>query len=228
MSKKFRPFNKKNTKPVYLQPLPLDRYYFAYGSNTNLKQMKQRCPRAKAVGVFTLNDFALMMRGVADIEQVSGARCHGVLWKISSACEASLDRAEGFPHFYGKETIEVYQGSRAVQTIVYTMQEKSWPYRPCKSYYDRIRDGYNTFNIAQIQLDDACDFSHRGLDGPYANRKQNKIPHLHPQLEAHYDELEKQWQAQRVTSNPSHKSELFQDDWERDSYYTKPSNSFRF
>jgi hypothetical protein len=48
----------------------------------------------------------------------------GVLWKLTEACEKSLDHYEAFPALYGKETVRV-RGSDGTEYRVtaYTMQE---------------------------------------------------------------------------------------------------------
>ena len=86
-----------------------DRYYFAYGSNMNLEQMKYRCPAAEVVENVRLEDYRLAFRGkapgngVATVLPEKGSCVEGVLWKITEAFEKSLDFYEGFPSFYGKE-----------------------------------------------------------------------------------------------------------------------------
>ncbi|MFR3411140.1 MAG: gamma-glutamylcyclotransferase family protein [Coprococcus sp.] len=45
--------------------------------------------------------------GVATVLPEKGSYVEGVLWKITEACEKSLDFYEGFPSFYGKESIRV-------------------------------------------------------------------------------------------------------------------------
>lgn len=214
-------------KPTFIRPVKLDRYYFAYGSNTNLAQMAVRCPSAKALGVATLPEYALMMRGVADIEQVEGARCHGVLWHISKGNQATLDRYEGYPYFYDRKRIDVIHNGEKVSAIVYEMFEKSHTYRPTKAYYDKIKNGYKAFHINQVQLEDACDFSHRGLLGPYAARKENKIPHLHPQYMAYQKELDKQLDLRMPYKKQmgSQQDAWLQDDESQyDHYFTQPDN----
>ena len=82
-----------------------DRYYFAYGSNMNLEQMKYRCPAAEVVENVRLEDYRLAFRGkapgngVATVLPEKGSCVEGVLWKITEACEKSLDFYEGFPSF---------------------------------------------------------------------------------------------------------------------------------
>lgn len=44
----------------------MKRYYLAYGSNLNLREMRKRCWRAKLIGSAVLNDYQLVYRGSAD------------------------------------------------------------------------------------------------------------------------------------------------------------------
>ena len=39
------------------------RYYIAYGSNLNLRQMKMRCPTAKVMGTSVIKDYELLFKG---------------------------------------------------------------------------------------------------------------------------------------------------------------------
>ena len=74
----------------------------------------------------------------------------GVLWKITEACEKNLDFYEGFPNFYGKETIQVKdQAGTAREVFVYTMNSphKDVPARPSKFYLDGILEGYKDNQI---------------------------------------------------------------------------------
>ena len=51
-----------------------------------------------------------------------GSYVEGVLWKITEACEKSLDFYEGFPSFYGKESIRVKnQDGVEKEVFVYMM-----------------------------------------------------------------------------------------------------------
>lgn len=74
-----------------------ERYYFAYGSNMNLGQMRFRCPDAEVVGNVRLEDYRLAFRGrapgngVATVLPEKGSCVDGVLWKITEACEKNLD-----------------------------------------------------------------------------------------------------------------------------------------
>ena len=103
--------------------------YFAYGSNMNLDQMAYRCPAAEAVCTAKLEGYELFFagrpgNGVASIRPKQGGTVVGVLWKLTEACEKSLDHYEAFPALYGKETVRV-RGSDGTEYRVtaYTMQE---------------------------------------------------------------------------------------------------------
>lgn len=69
-----------------------ERYYFAYGSNMNLGQMRFRCPDAEVVGNVRLEDYRLAFRGrapgngVATVLPEKGSCVDGVLWRITEAC----------------------------------------------------------------------------------------------------------------------------------------------
>ena len=39
------------------------RYYIAYGSNLNVRQMKFRCPTARIIGTSFINDYELLFKG---------------------------------------------------------------------------------------------------------------------------------------------------------------------
>ena len=96
-----------------------ERLYIAYGSNLNLEQMGRRCPTAEVVGTAMLKDWRLRFRGgdhsaVATIERDKGFQVPVLVWRIQPRDEAALDRYEGFPFLYRKETLcVVVNGKRA-------------------------------------------------------------------------------------------------------------------
>ena len=88
--------------------------YAAYGSNINLEQMAFRCPAAQVIGKGWLMDYQLMFLGVsrgrggvATVEPRKGRRVPILLWAIDPDCEEALDRYEGWPTLYRKETLPV-------------------------------------------------------------------------------------------------------------------------
>ena len=145
-----------------------ERYYFAYGSNMNLGQMRFRCPDAEVVGNVRLEDYRLAFRGrapgngVATVLPEKGSCVDGVLWRITEACEKNLDFYEGFPNFYGKETIQVKDQAGALREVfVYTMNSphKDVPARPSKFYLDGILEG--CLEMIADKGSDGCSKTHQ-------------------------------------------------------------------
>ncbi|MFA5638394.1 MAG: gamma-glutamylcyclotransferase family protein [Anaerovoracaceae bacterium] len=132
--------------------------YLAYGSNLNLEQMAHRCPTAKPVGATFLKDYALFFRGghggaVATVEPTKGARVPVLVWEITPADEAALDRYEGFPFLYRKETVRVRLDGKTATVMVYIMNDERTPGSPSCYYYSVILEGYKAagFDIAILK-----------------------------------------------------------------------------
>ncbi|HOE18082.1 MAG: gamma-glutamylcyclotransferase family protein [Saccharofermentanales bacterium] len=121
--------------------------YLAYGSNLNMKQMAQRCPTAKVLGGAKLTGYQLLFRGggggaVATVEKEKNGSVPVLLWEITPRDEAALDRYEGYPRLYRKETVKVRLKGKWIEAMVYIMNE-GWPLGvPSRYYYDVIREGY--------------------------------------------------------------------------------------
>ena len=76
-----------------------NRLLIAYGSNLNRKQMSYRCPTAKLLGASTLRNHRLVFRGphaaaVTNVEDLKGRSVPVLVWEITPADEAALDRYE--------------------------------------------------------------------------------------------------------------------------------------
>jgi gamma-glutamylcyclotransferase (GGCT)/AIG2-like uncharacterized protein YtfP len=140
------------------------RYYFAYGSNLNRMQFDRRCPNATPVSTGKLKNWTLVFRGVADIVPVDeerGAYVVGALYEITDACEAALDRYEGFPHLYGKEKIEVeLPNGETVEAMVYTMNFGT-PAPPNSVYYLTISNGFRDWELPESTLKNALALAFR-------------------------------------------------------------------
>ena len=127
----------------------LNNLYFAYGSNMNLGQMEYRCPAAVPVGAVHLDDFRLAFRGaglsaVATIVPEAGSHVDGVLWSITSDCEKSLDRYEGYPNFYGKQAVCVADAAGNKHTVMAYVMNAPYCERcgiPSRTYADGILEG---------------------------------------------------------------------------------------
>jgi hypothetical protein len=123
------------------------RLYIAYGSNLNFEQMAQRCPTAQVVGTSVMKDWRLLFRGelrgaVATVERFRGSFVPILVWRLQPQDEATLDRYEGWPHLYRKETLRIRLNGKTVEAMIYIMNEIR-PYGlPSPYYFSTIREGY--------------------------------------------------------------------------------------
>lgn len=135
--------------------------YFAYGSNMNLHQMDFRCPGAQRMGKVVLKDHALAFRcGVLTILPCEGSSVEGVMWRVNQKDERTLDRYEGAPRMYAKETVTVQDTHAANHSVlVYIMNS---PYKdevvpPRREYLNGVLEGCRQNGIEQQPVCNAAD-----------------------------------------------------------------------
>ena len=115
--------------------------YIAYGSNINLEQMAYRCPTAERISTGFVENYELEFRRVATIIPKQDNKVPVLVWELKPEDEKSLDRYEGFPNMYRKETIPVKIGDEVVDGMVYIMNGGQIS-PPPESYYTGILKGY--------------------------------------------------------------------------------------
>ena len=125
-----------------------NKLYIAYGSNLNREQMAHRCPTARVLGAGMMDGWRLLFRGaregaVATVEPCQGSSVPVLVWEITPADEATLDRYEGWPFFYRKETVKVELNGKTVSAKIYIMNEGRPLGQPSCYYYSVILEGYN-------------------------------------------------------------------------------------
>ena len=144
------------------------RLYIAYGSNLNVPQMRMRCPHATILGTANLKGWELLFKGsktgsYLTIEECTGGTVPVVIWEVTAADEAALDRYEGFPNFYYKKDIKLqYKGirtgkRRTVTAFAYVMHEDRPIGIPTNFYMRTCLEGYDTFYFDKNILIDAYD-----------------------------------------------------------------------
>lgn len=144
----------------------MSRYYLAYGSNLNVRQMRFRCPTALVVGRGVIKDYRLLFKGsktgsFLTIEKAKGYEVPVAVWKVDEACEESLDRYEGYPSFYYKKEIEIDFKSikkglpHHSKAFVYIMHEERELGIPSRSYVEVCLEGYRTFGFNPILIEEA-------------------------------------------------------------------------
>lgn len=128
--------------------------YLAYGSNLNKEQMSYRCPDALPLIGCVANGWRLVFRGVADITPDKASNLPVGLWRITSECEAALDRYEGYPRLYRKEyiTLGAWAGMwRGETAMTYVMNHDSIA-PPSQIYLKTIAEGYRDFKLPMTSL----------------------------------------------------------------------------
>jgi gamma-glutamylcyclotransferase (GGCT)/AIG2-like uncharacterized protein YtfP len=135
-------------------------YYFAYGMNTHLGQMAQRCPTAEVVGVAELQDYALEFSCHCNVVPAPGSSVPGLLWTITDQDLEALDWTEGYPNYYDRVRVPVVIDELALNAVVYFMPGKTQPCPPGRGYLDLVRTGYAQNKINQTQLEQALNKSY--------------------------------------------------------------------
>ena len=125
--------------------------YFAYGSNLNHRQMKERCSGAKYIKKHTLNGYKLCFShktnhsiyGHANIVKNKKSKVYGALWNITKKDEKELDWYEGVDYnYYQKE----YFNLKGKKVLVY-VQKIYFIKKPNSTYLHTIIDGYKDCSL---------------------------------------------------------------------------------
>jgi len=139
------------------------RYYIAYGSNLNVRQMKTRCPDARIIGTAEIPDYELLFKGsktgsYLTIEPREGSSVPVAVWSVAERDELALDHYEGFPTFYYKKEFKlpikgIKTGKiRERDVFVYIMHEDRQLGIPSSYYVRTCLEGYNAFGFDESFL----------------------------------------------------------------------------
>lgn len=141
--------------------ITIKKYYIAYGSNLNLKQMKMRCPDSKLIGTGMLDNYKLLFRSnnrhnaVATVEPCAGEKVPVGVFEISEMDELRLDRYEGYPHLYIKKCMPIKSQNIDDTAMIYIMNDGFDYGIPSQFYYNTIRQGYKDCHLDLKYLDNA-------------------------------------------------------------------------
>jgi hypothetical protein len=133
---------------------------WAFGSNLDPAQMKRRCPSARKVMPFTVQNAALVFRAVADVAVRDGSKVPGGIWEISAADERQMDIYEGVSSgLYKRYHFTITLKGVKRQVLFYKMNETGiMP--PSHQYIDTIMRGYRYFGLDLKYLDVALAEAH--------------------------------------------------------------------
>ena len=137
--------------------------YFAYGSNMDWEQMRQRCPSTRFLQRATLPDRQLAFTrksvgrgcGVADVVRAPGQRVWGVVYDIADAEIGELDDCEGFrpsrsQNAYWRRECTVFIDDDAQNPLVcnsYFAAPQPAPPLPSRAYVRHLLDGARHWSL---------------------------------------------------------------------------------
>ena len=141
--------------------------YFAYGSNLDWNQMRERCPSAKFVCMAKLADHALAFTrrsetrrcGVADAVPKRGAHVWGVVYQIEEIDMDRLDASEGYrpsrprnTNSYVREEQTVHENGDQTAPLlaaVYFANKQNDPPLPSAEYKRLIVEGAKSWHLPE-------------------------------------------------------------------------------
>lgn len=122
--------------------------------------MRMRCPDSKVVSKGFINDYELLFKGsmtgaYLTIEEKKGGKVPVGIWEVSAIDELSLDRYEGYPHFYYKREFEIELDGKKEVAFVYIMHEDRPLGIPSNFYVETCKEGYEAFSFDKRYLTNA-------------------------------------------------------------------------
>lgn len=127
--------------------------YFAYGSNMDLEQMKQRCPDAILLGTTELKHYQFLInsRGVASIRGNNESTVEGAVFVLTPTCKASLDQYEGVR--FGTYRVQDVLDTTGLTLITYIARDST----PCigsdSEYLRRIVAAARVLGLSRGHID---------------------------------------------------------------------------
>lgn len=131
-------------------------YYFAYGSNLNRQQMKERCPESQPKLSATLHHYRLIFAGwsrqwrggTASIKPMRGERLPGGIYEITESDLKRLDRYEGCPESHDRIKVIVNTDTgEAIEAFTYVRTRQAEETKPAPEYLKIIQQGYRDWGL---------------------------------------------------------------------------------
>ena len=117
--------------------------HFGYGSNLWFKQMHERCPKNKGIGLGKLKDYRWIIsrRGYANIVESKGDYVIGYVYELNPKDEKKLDDKEGAGDAYTKEYLKIEVDGEEYECLVYIDRKRTTECKPWDEYVTRINNG---------------------------------------------------------------------------------------
>ena len=121
--------------------------YATHGIFINTNRMLDICPTAAVVGMGEIKGYRLLFKGeyaqaVASLEPDKESSVPVLVWDLTPADEAALDRFEDFPARCHKESIKLKLNGKSINAFVYIANEEIPPNSPSSYHYNSILEGY--------------------------------------------------------------------------------------
>lgn len=126
--------------------------YFAYGSNLDYDQMRERCPTARFFARATLPRYDLVFRGasmrwggaVASLRASKTRNTSGILYVMRPADLNALDRFEGHPRYYRRRlrTVVDEHGTRWPAHVYFLPAKRAPQGMPGREYLAVMATAY--------------------------------------------------------------------------------------
>ena len=140
--------------------------YFAYGSNMDPRQIRQRCPTSRFVSTAILKDHRLEFTlhskrrrcGVANVVPADGYEVHGILYRINGRRDWEvLDAAEGYTpsrrrgNRYRKTRLRIFKTGYpgTVMSWIYVGIVENAPPLPSAAYLNQMLSGADHWGLPE-------------------------------------------------------------------------------
>ena len=122
--------------------------YFAYGSNMDAAQIKERCPEAELLGPAVLKNYELAFTiysptrrcGCADIVAKNATQVYGLLYRLVDEDLARMDEHEGHPIHYQRIPVTVVCNGRRMNAVTYEVVNKQEQIPTSDEYLNLLRN----------------------------------------------------------------------------------------
>jgi cation transport regulator ChaC len=129
-------------------------YYFAYASNLNREQMRERCPDSLAKFPATLHHYQLVFvgwsrnwrGGTATIRPIRGGKVLGAIYEVTEECLRRLDKHKGSDYRRLNVTVNNEDGE-PVEAVTYIRSGQAEPAKPSQEYLAILQQGYKDWRL---------------------------------------------------------------------------------
>jgi len=135
--------------------------YFAYASNMNLAQMKERCPGGRLLKLAVLAGYRFVYDGysvtrqgaTANIVKSETESVRGALFEITEKDRLSLDAHEGYPREYDRKVVEVRDADGAAHAAMTYFRPGRALGKPHPDYERVVLDGARDCKLPEDYVD---------------------------------------------------------------------------